>query len=213
MLQRVAEIVLITRGNRHRSTVTDKQLCSTEMGICSLLSFRINTHTKLFAPDLAFSHTAQSSSLLPNRQGKKNPQVSPFQGQETGENGTLEERNSWSCLNMTLPSSALGIRGTSAGFKPSEMAPGSCHNPSQKWHVLFQVKMSLAWTCACASCSCWKLKPATGLLHFPGCSQVSFWFCLSKSGLQESKTNKSTQELVYFPPSEAKEQRHKTPLF
>lgn len=38
---------------------------------------------------------------------------------------------------------------------------------------------------------------------------VSFWFCLSKSGLKENKTNESTQELIYLPPSEAKKWRHK----
>lgn len=174
---------------------------ATEMGIHSLLLFCIKmTCTKPFPPDLAFSHTAQT--------GQKKHQVSPFQGQEMDENSTLGERNRWSCLNMILPSSALGIR-TSAGFRTPGLAPGSWHNPNQKWHVLFQVKMSLAWTRAWASCSCWKLKPATVLLHFPGCSEVSFWFSLSKSGLKENKTNKSPQELVYSPPSKAKEQRHK----
>lgn len=208
-LQQVAEIISTTRGDRHRSTVRDKQLCCHWNG--NMIPFVVLYHGtyQAFSPDLPFSHTDQSFPLLlkKRQEGKKN-QVSPFQGQEMDENSAPGERNKLSSLNSILPSSALCIRGTSAQFKTWGLAPESQQNPNQKWHVLLQVKMTLAWTCACASCSCWKLKPATVLLHFPGCSQVSFWFCLSKSGLKENKTNKSTQELVYPPTSEAKEQRH-----
>lgn len=155
---------------------------ATDVGICSFMLFCFKmTCTKPFSPDLAFSHTAQT--------GQKKHQVSPFQGQEMKENSTQGDRSRRSCLNTILPSSALGIRRTSARFRTPELAPGSWHNPNQKWHVLLQVKMSLAWTCAWTSCSCWKLMPATVLLHFPGCSQVSFWFLLSKTGLKENKTN------------------------
>lgn len=72
-LQQVAEIISTTRGDRHRSTVRDKQLCCHWNG--NMIPFVVLYHGtyQAFSPDLPFSHTDQSFPLLlkKRQEGKK----------------------------------------------------------------------------------------------------------------------------------------------
>lgn len=162
-LQQVAEIILVTRGDKHRSTVTGKQLCCHWNG--NMVPSPV-LYQGLFSTPGHLPHSPHSLFFQIGRETKSGFSLSGI-GQRWKQCPGGKKQ---SCSNMILAQLSSGIRGTSAGFKISGFVLGSWHNPNQKWHVLFQVKMSLARWRACASCCCWKLKPETVLLHFPDCS-------------------------------------------
>lgn len=193
----MAEIILITTGDRHRSTVADNQLCwSFPFGV-----LYHHVHRALLSwPGLLPHSPALSSSFKEKRKTnkqKQNPQVSPFQRQEIVKNSALGEIIRFSEHHPSqLSSLHLRIRVTPAGFKTFRTGPRMPTRPQPEVARAFPSQdVTCLDTCLC-QLFCWKLKPATVFLHSPGCSQVSFWFSLSRSGLKENKINKNVQGLV-----------------
>lgn len=92
-LQQVAEIISTTRGDRHRSTVRDKQLCCHWNG--NTIPFVVlyhGTYQALLSWPALLPHRPVLPSSSKEKARRKKNQVSPFQGQEMDENSALGEK-------------------------------------------------------------------------------------------------------------------------